>query len=95
MKTSILIPYYNNSDTIEKAIESCLLQGEKHIKEIIVIDDASKLDEFEFLTGLGNKFLLLSVFKNPSKGGNSARNYAFRFQKAIIFSGSMPMMYFC
>jgi len=81
MKTSILIPYYNNSHTIEKAIESCLLQGEKHIKEIIVVDDGSKLDEFEFLAGLVNKFSLLSVFKNPSKGGNSARNYAFSLSK--------------
>jgi len=77
MKTSILIPYYNNSKTIEKAIENCLLQGVANVKEIIVVDDGSKVDEFDALLALKERFPILQVHKNKSKGGNSARNMAF------------------
>ena len=77
MKTSILIPHYNNAETIEQTIKSCMLQNEEFIKEIIVVDDGSEKEQFNFLLSLKSKYKLLKIYKNPEKGGNSARNYAF------------------
>lgn len=77
MQVSVLIPYFNNSDTIEKTIQSCLLQEEEFLKEIIVVDDKSEKSEYEFLLSLKAKYKVLKVYQNTGKGGNSARNFAF------------------
>jgi len=75
-KVSVIIPNYNCSQWLPKVIESCLIQ--KHLHEIIIIDDHSTDNSWELLTDLQNKNSeRIKVFQSPSKGGNNARNYGF------------------
>ena len=68
MKISIIIPCYNEVNTIEKIIDKILLQ-EKFDKEIIVIDDNSTdgtRDLLKSIKGKYNKLIINS--KNYGKG---------------------------
>ena len=44
MTASILIPAYNASFFLTATLESCVIQGEENVHEIIVIDDQSEDD---------------------------------------------------
>jgi glycosyltransferase involved in cell wall biosynthesis len=48
-KVSIIIPTYNNSDVLPRAIDSALAQSYENI-EIIIVDDASDEDVSEFIS---------------------------------------------
>lgn len=75
-KVSVIIPNFNNAQWIDKCIKSCLLQ--ESLKEIIVVDDHSTDNSWEIINGLQRNFPeFVKVFKNPSKGGNNARNFGF------------------
>ncbi len=75
-KVSIIIPNYNCAQWLPKVIESCLIQ--KHLHEIIVVDDQSTDNSWEILIKLQNQHPeYLKIYKNPQKGGNNARNYGF------------------
>ena len=65
MKISIIIPCYNEINTIEKIIDKILLQ-EAFDKEIIVIDDNSTdgtRDLLKSIKGKYNKLIILSYIK--------------------------------
>jgi len=73
---SVIIPNYNCSQWLLKVIESCLIQ--KHLHEIIIVDDLSIDNSWEILQNLQKTHSeILKIFKNPKKGGNNARNYGF------------------
>lgn len=68
MKISIIIPCYNEINTIEKIIDKILLQ-EKFDKEIIVIDDYSTDGTTNLLENIKNKYDRLIInSKNYGKG---------------------------
>jgi len=68
MKISIIIPCYNEINTIEKIIDKILLQ-EKFDKEIIVIDDYSNDGTTNLLENIKNKYDRLIInSKNYGKG---------------------------
>lgn len=75
---SILIPLYNAERYIADTIERCLQQTFRDI-EIIVVDDHSTDQSL----AIAKKYECenIHVFENPKKGGNAARNYAFRMSK--------------
>lgn len=91
---SVIIPTYNNADTIETAIVSMLNQTYKNI-EVIVVDDFSTDNTFEVVTNISKKnprvHVYTSDFKDPNRidpilkrninAGYSARNTGFKYVK--------------
>lgn len=80
---SVIIPCYNSSKTIERAIESVINQTLLP-KEIIVVDDCSNDNTLELLNNFKKKNLkfnivILSLEKNV--GAASARNRAWDIAK--------------
>ena len=68
MKITIIIPCYNEIQTIEKIIDKVLLQTQFN-KEIIIVDDKSYDGSSELLKSIKHKFdTLISNKKNYGKG---------------------------
>lgn len=68
---SVIIPAYNASATIERAIKSVQIQAEKDI-EILVIDDASTdntLDKLTYLKGMDGR---IKILENETNSGSPA-----------------------
>lgn len=62
MKTSILIRSYNSAKTIERAVESVLLQKTKSGKvEVVIADDGSGDNSVEVVKKFGSKILVLTL----------------------------------
>lgn len=69
-KVSVVIPFYEQADWLEEAVESVLQQDYTDI-EIIVVNDGSKEDVTRFLDKYGDKI----VYEKKENGGPStARN---------------------
>jgi len=64
MKTSIIIPIFNQKKYTQKCLESIFLCGSKYDFEIIVVDNASTDGSREYLTGLGNRIVVIFNKKN-------------------------------
>lgn len=67
---SVVIPTYNRSRFVTKAIDSVLAQ-EFPASEIIVVDDGSKDDTLESLAAYGHRIRIIS---RPNTGISGARN---------------------
>lgn len=72
---SICIPMYNVEEYIEETLQKILNQTYKNI-EVIIVDDHSTDNSYP----LAQKFVCdnIKLFKNDKKGGNAARNFAFK-----------------
>lgn len=74
---SVVIPYYNKSLFIYRALESCTNQSLKP-NEIIIINDSSKIEEKDKLEKIVKKFkneLKINIFSiNENKGPSYCRN---------------------
>ena len=70
-KISVIIPCYNDTDHIEKSIDSALNQSHKNL-EVIVIDDGSNDNTKRILKSLEPKIDILLSQEN--KGPSAARN---------------------
>ena len=84
MKVSILIPVFNASRTLQTTLESCVVQGNDIVQEIILVDDHSDDDSKQVFDAVQQnhpefhwKWAL-----NPKKGACSARNHAFELSTA-------------
>lgn len=69
---AVVIPFYNGSDFIERALDSVFNQTLPP-REVIVVNDGSKADEQEFLYGLKKTYNFIIVDKENG-GQGSARN---------------------
>ena len=81
MHVSVLIPAYNAAEFISETLQSCLLQGQEYVKEIIVIDDNSTDDTSKIVQEIrnNNETKIQIIYKlNESKGACSARNKALK-----------------
>jgi len=67
MKLSIIIPCYNESNTIEKIINKVINQKD-YDKEIIVIDDFSTDGSIEILKNFDEKKVIKLIFNNLNRG---------------------------
>ena len=79
MNISVIIPVYNASKYIEKAILSALTQ--KYVKEVVVVNDGSTDGTTEILLQLQNDYSRVSVYNhegNVNKGRSASRNLALR-----------------
>lgn len=76
---SILVPAWNESDTIISAIHSLIALDYPHY-EVIVVDDGSSDDTFAKASRLAGDYgrCLVRVFRKDNGGKWSALNYAFR-----------------
>lgn len=72
MSVSVIIPTYNDSGTISRAISSALGQTIS-VDEIIVVDDASK-DDTKTVVGKFDDNRIRYVRHNQNQGGSAARN---------------------
>ena len=76
---SIIIPCYNEEETIGGCIESLLAQSYKPL-EIIIVDDASTDKTLEIVSRYQIRFLRL----NKNQGAAFARNFGFKHAKGDI-----------
>ncbi len=74
MKISIIMPVYNVSAYLPKAIESVLKQTFKEF-ELLLIDDGSTDDSGRICDAYAEKDERIRVFHKPNGGLSSARNY--------------------
>lgn len=72
-KISIIIPYFNNENTIVETLDSVFSQHHKNI-EVIVINDGSKKQSLDFLNSLTLKYTI-TVLSQDNSGPSIARNY--------------------
>lgn len=72
MTFSVVIPMYNASQTILSTIASCLLQSYP-VKEIIIVDDASKDDSIAKVTAAYGASVSIIPFPE-NRGPSAARN---------------------
>ena len=70
MKISVIIPTYNRAFFVKEAVESVLKQTWKP-EEILVVDDGSKDDTLNVLSGFGEK---IRIIRQENKGVSAARN---------------------
>jgi len=74
---SVLIPNFNKAKWIPGCLQSCLEQGSL-LYEIIVVDDHSTDESWDILQQWQiNHPSVIKIYKNPNKGANNARNFAF------------------
>lgn len=80
---SVVIPAYNEEQSIKNCLES-LKDQEKVNFEIIVVDDGSTEHTYQTVANLVQKIKNLRVYKLPHKGPGRARNYGAKKAKGDI-----------
>lgn len=93
-KIASVIVTYNNSDNIEKLLDSLLTQS-KPIEEIIVVDNASSDGTFQRINETFPQVTLLANASNMGAGGGYAQGMEYAYQKGFewiwLFDGdSLP-----
>ncbi|MAG37854.1 hypothetical protein CMI45_00505 [Candidatus Pacearchaeota archaeon] len=84
-KVSILIPAYNEEETIVKTIKSALsLNYPKEKLEIIVIDDGSKDKTYEIAMAVASKEKRVKVFRKKNGGKGTALNFGIKKARGEI-----------
>jgi glycosyltransferase involved in cell wall biosynthesis len=84
---SVYIPSKNRQKLLSKAIDSVLQQTYPNI-EILIVDDGSTDNTFEFLTLLAKENSFIHVFKNKkSIGACAARNIAINHANGQFITG--------
>jgi len=78
---SIIIPCYNEGETIERTVKSVLDGGYTNLKKIIVVDDCSKDNSYEIIKSLAKKYPKVIAVQTPKNTGNAAgsKNYGAKF----------------
>ena len=73
VKLSVIIPVYNNEDTLRRSVESVLAQRVDDC-EIIIVDDGSTDNSGVIADDLSGKCDSILVIHNPNGGLSAARN---------------------
>jgi cellulose synthase/poly-beta-1,6-N-acetylglucosamine synthase-like glycosyltransferase len=78
---SMIIPCYNEGETIEKTVKSVLDAGYKNLKKIIVVDDCSNDNSYEIIKLLAKKYPKVIAVQTPKNTGHAAgsKNYGAKF----------------
>lgn len=89
-KVSIVIPTYKRSDTLLRAIDSCLNQDYRNI-EIIIVDDNGEKSEYrnktkKVIEPYIEKFGIKYIEHKVNKGGAEARNTGINEAKGFFVS---------
>ncbi|REC80213.1 glycosyltransferase family 2 protein [Chryseobacterium elymi] len=70
MNISVIIPVYNASEFLEKAVDSALQFEE--VKEIVLVEDKSTDNSLEICQKLGLKDSRITLYQHPDKGNHGA-----------------------
>lgn len=70
---SIIIPLYNGKAYIKETVES--LFGIRHSKEIVIVDDGSKDDSFDYCRELFSGYDFVKLYRKNNGGIVDTRNY--------------------
>ena len=70
LNISVIIPVYNASAFLKKAVESAIQFEE--VKEIILVEDGSTDHSLEVCEILENEFGAVKLFQHPDKGNHGA-----------------------
>ena len=78
---SLVVPCYNEGNTIEETIKSILNAGYKNLKKVIVVDDCSKDNSYEIIKKLAKKYPKVMAVQTPKNTGCAAgsKNYGAKF----------------
>jgi len=91
---SVLVPAYNEQNTIEGTIEHIFASDYKGLLEVIAINDGSTDNTLQVLSKLQKKYKKLVVINKANSGKASSLNYALKLVKgdfvAIIDADSYP-----
>jgi len=86
-EVSIVIPCYNEQESIGKTIQNLIDNGYKFLRKIVVVDDRSKDDSYKIMKEYEKKYpgLVLAV-QTPKNTGNAAgaKNYGVKFVKTEL-----------
>lgn len=78
---SVVIPCFNAERWIERAVMSCIDQGDL-LGEVIIVDDQSTDSSFEIASRLARQYQdRVFAVRNDAKGANSARNLGFSMSR--------------
>ena len=80
---SVIIPYYNNKDTIIRALESVLNQSYNNL-ELIIINDGSKDDSYEIVCEYLQKYdgnININHINQENQGPSITRNKGIKLSK--------------
>jgi len=84
---SIVVPCYNEEESIGKTIQNLVDNGYPYLKKIIVVDDRSKDNSYKIMKQYEKKYpgLVLAV-QTPKNTGNAAgaKNYGAKFAKTEL-----------
>jgi len=94
---TIVIPCYNEQESVGKTIECFLKSDYPYLKKIIVVDDCSKDNSYKIIKKYEQKYPdLVLALKTPKNTGKAAgsKNYGLKFVKTELVgfsdSDSMP-----
>jgi len=91
---SVLIPSYNEENTIKETVESIFNSDYDNIVEVIVINDGSKDKTVQVVKNLQKKYINLRFLDKPNSGKADSLNQAIKIAKgeiiAVVDADSYP-----
>jgi len=91
---SVLIPAYNEEDSIEGTVETVLESDYENIIEVIIINDGSKDSTLDIAKALEKKYSKVKVFDKKNSGKADSLNQALKIVKgelvAVVDADSYP-----
>jgi cellulose synthase/poly-beta-1,6-N-acetylglucosamine synthase-like glycosyltransferase len=91
---SVIIPAYNEEDTIEDTVKAVMNIDYSNISEIIVVNDGSKDNTLKILKSLKIKYKNLKIFDKENSGKADSLNQAVKICKgelvAVVDADSYP-----
>ncbi|MCK5321607.1 glycosyltransferase family 2 protein, partial [Candidatus Pacearchaeota archaeon] len=87
---SIVIPCFNEAESIGKNIEALLASDYKGLKKIIVVDDCSTDNSYEIIKQYATKYPRVMALRTPENTGRAAgsKNFGARFVKTELIGFS-------
>lgn len=76
MKISIIVPVYNSEDTLEKLVNSILIQKYNDY-EVILVDDGSTDNTYKLMEKLSIKDNRIKIFTKKNEGPGLTRKYGY------------------
>ncbi|MCH8945663.1 MAG: glycosyltransferase [Nanoarchaeota archaeon] len=91
---SVLVPAFNEQESIKSTVESILKSDYKYLKEIIIINDGSTDKTLKIARQLEKKHIKVKVFNKKNSGKADSLNQALKIAKgeliAIVDADSYP-----
>ena len=80
IKYSVIIPLYNSESTINRCLDSIILQNEKNI-EIVIVNDGSLDNSLSICEDYSKKYDYIRIISKKNGGPGSARNVGIKAAK--------------